>query len=35
MLSPNWANIWPADCTPAAYGTAKLRKIAVLVTDGV
>ena len=35
MLSPNWANIWPADCTPAAYGTAKLRKIAMLVTDGV
>ncbi|HXE67873.1 MAG TPA: pilus assembly protein TadG-related protein [Hyphomicrobiaceae bacterium] len=35
MLSPNWANIWPADSKPAAYGTAKLRKIAVLMTDGV
>ena len=34
MLSPNWADIWPADSKPAAYGTAKLRKIAVLMTDG-
>jgi len=35
MLSPNWANIWPADSKPAAYGTAKLRKIAGLMTDAV
>lgn len=34
MISPNWADIWPADSKPAAYGTPKLRKIAVLMTDG-
>lgn len=34
MLSPNWASLWPASSAPAAYGTAKLKKIAVLMTDG-
>jgi hypothetical protein len=32
-LSPNWSSLWPAS-TPAAYGTPKLQKIAVLMTDG-
>lgn len=34
MLSPNWASLWSASSAPAAYGTAKLKKIAVLMTDG-
>ncbi|MGO4683191.1 pilus assembly protein TadG-related protein [Hyphomicrobium sp. 2TAF46] len=34
MLDPNWASLWPASSTPAAYGTDKLKKIAVLMTDG-
>ncbi|KAB2937859.1 MAG: VWA domain-containing protein [Hyphomicrobium sp.] len=34
-LSPNWWNLWPsAHSRPAAYGTADLRKIAILMTDG-
>lgn len=34
-LSPNWWNVWPSlDSRPAAYGTANLRKIAILMTDG-
>lgn len=34
MLSPNWGSLWPSSSMPAAYGTDKLRKIAVLMTDG-
>ena len=42
MLSPNWNNIWTgtsqpgsyADLAPVSGGTPKLRKIAVLMTDG-
>ncbi len=34
MLSPNWASLWPSASRPAAYGTDKLKKIAVLMTDG-
>ena len=34
MLSPNWSSLWPSSSTPAAYGTDKLQKIAVLMTDG-
>lgn len=33
MLSPNWGSLWPSS-RPAAYGTEKLKKIAVLMTDG-
>ncbi|WP_414461683.1 vWA domain-containing protein [Hyphomicrobium sp. DY-1] len=33
MLSPNWASVWGSSA-PAAYGTEKLKKIAVLMTDG-
>jgi Flp pilus assembly protein TadG len=32
-LSPNWNALWPGS-EPAAYGTANLRKIAILMTDG-
>jgi hypothetical protein len=32
-LSPNWSSLWPSS-TPAAYGTANLQKIAILMTDG-
>ena len=43
MLSPNWANIWKGNSKPAPYsdlttlqvnGSPKLRKVAVLMTDG-
>jgi Flp pilus assembly protein TadG len=34
MLSPNWSSLWPSSSAPAAYGTEKLKKIAVLMTDG-
>ncbi len=33
-LSPNWASIWPSSNAPAAYGSADLEKIAILMTDG-
>ena len=35
LLSPNWNNVWPKESQPTAYGTAKVDKIAVLMTDGV
>jgi Flp pilus assembly protein TadG len=34
MLSPNFASLWPADSQPAAYGTPKLLKVAIIMTDG-
>ena len=34
LLSPNWANVWPFESRPAPYGAPKLKKIAVLMTDG-
>jgi Flp pilus assembly protein TadG len=34
LISPKWTNIWPEGSKPAAYKTNKLRKIAVLMTDG-
>ncbi len=34
MLSPNWGSLWASSSMPAAYGTDKLKKIAVLMTDG-
>ena len=34
LLSPNWSNVWPAESVPAPYGTPKLKKIAILMTDG-
>lgn len=33
-VSPNWASIWPSASDPAAYGTPKLLKIIVFMTDG-
>lgn len=33
-LSPNWSSLWPAQNRPEAYGTEKLQKIAILMTDG-
>lgn len=33
-LSPNWGSVFPAGSQPAAYGTDKLMKIAILMTDG-
>jgi Flp pilus assembly protein TadG len=34
LLSPNWKNVWPAASEPTPYGTPKVKKIAVLMTDG-
>ena len=34
MVSPNFASLWPTDSQPAAYGTDKLLKVVVLMTDG-
>jgi Flp pilus assembly protein TadG len=34
LLSPKWATVFTGEGAPRAYGTAKLRKIAVLLTDG-
>lgn len=34
MLSPNWSNVFTGASAPAAYGTADLQKIAILMTDG-
>ena len=34
MLSPNWAYLWPGANQPKAYGTDKLQKYAILMTDG-
>jgi Flp pilus assembly protein TadG len=44
MLSPKWSNIWPSASQPGSYadttdrqsnGAPKLRKVAVIMTDGV
>jgi Flp pilus assembly protein TadG len=34
LLSPNWSNVWPAESAPAPYGTPKVKKYAILMTDG-
>lgn len=34
LLSPSWSNIWPAESVPTPYGTPKVKKIAILMTDG-
>jgi Flp pilus assembly protein TadG len=34
LLSPNWGDVWPASSKPANYGTPKVKKIAILMTDG-
>jgi Flp pilus assembly protein TadG len=34
MVSPNWGYLWPAGGQPAAYGTPKLAKVVVIMTDG-
>jgi Flp pilus assembly protein TadG len=34
MLSPEWSSSLPASSQPSAYGTAKLKKTAILMTDG-
>ena len=35
LISPNWKDVWPKESEPAPYGTEKVSKIAVLMTDGV
>ena len=34
MLSPEWSGVFPGDAAPKPYGTSRLKKIAVLMTDG-
>lgn len=33
-LSPNWNNLWPSDSKAEPYGKAKMKKIALIMTDG-
>lgn len=33
-LSPNWADLWPADSDPAAYTDDDVLKFALIMTDG-
>lgn len=33
-LSPNYANVWPADSAPAAYSDGDTLKFAIIMTDG-
>jgi hypothetical protein len=35
LLSPNWNSVWPTASQPTPYGTAKVQKIAILMTDGI
>lgn len=34
LLSPNWSSYFPTSARPGAYGDEKVKKIAVLMTDG-
>ncbi len=34
LLSPNWASVLPTNSAPVPYGTAKTKKIAIIMTDG-
>ncbi|MFZ5668310.1 MAG: pilus assembly protein TadG-related protein [Pseudomonadota bacterium] len=34
LVSPNFGYLWPADSRPAAYGSDRLLKVVVLMTDG-
>lgn len=34
MISPNFGYLWPEESRPAPYGTPKLQKVAILMTDG-
>jgi len=34
-LSPQWSSVWPAGSDPAPYGDPDVRKILVLMTDGM
>ncbi len=34
LVSPNWANIWPAASQPVAYGDDQTIKAVILMTDG-
>lgn len=33
-LSPSWSNLWPSASAPSAYGDNKVKKIALIMTDG-
>lgn len=35
LLSPNWASVLPADSEPVAYDEQHVRKVAILMTDGM
>ena len=34
LISPNWSDVWGEASAPAPYGTPKLKKYAILMTDG-
>ncbi|MEH0070800.1 hypothetical protein V6L77_11515 [Pannonibacter sp. Pt2-lr] len=33
-MSPSWSNLWPSASAPSAYGDNKVKKIALIMTDG-
>jgi Flp pilus assembly protein TadG len=35
LLSPNWASVFPSDNQPVAYSDQNVRKVAILMTDGM
>jgi Flp pilus assembly protein TadG len=35
LLSPEWSSVYRADSRPAAYSDKKVRKVAILMTDGM
>jgi len=35
LLSPEWASIYPTDSEPADYADEKVRKVALIMTDGM
>ncbi len=35
LLSPNWSSVFPTESRPVAYSDDKVRKVAILMTDGM
>lgn len=35
LLSPNWSSVWGSGAAPASYDDTHVKKIAILMTDGV
>ncbi len=35
LLDPDWLDVWPTESKPSAYDDDKVRKVAILMTDGI